>query len=155
MSCVVRFECDKTSTSIRVDAATIHDLILEALLGRYLLRERHALVAVQRALLYRAVVHRAAQPQEARPAGRGARGVSSRHAARVRRVATADKQQRAKRVLALARARCATERRGAALYHARRIMVICSPLSRLFWHCGAHTTEPKIGPVGPISPIPY
>ena len=26
---------------------------------------------------------------------------------------------------------------------------------RLFWHCGAHTAEPKLGTRGPIPPIPY
>ena len=24
---------------------------------------------------------------------------------------------------------------------------------RLLWHCGAHTAEPKLGPMGPIPPI--
>ena len=26
---------------------------------------------------------------------------------------------------------------------------------RLFWHCGAHTAEPKIDDMSPIPPIPY
>ena len=25
---------------------------------------------------------------------------------------------------------------------------------RLFWHCGAHTAEPKLVPMGPIPPMP-
>ena len=28
-------------------------------------------------------------------------------------------------------------------------------IERLFWHCGAHTAKQKIGPMGPIPPIPY
>ena len=37
--------------------------------------------------------------------------------------------------------------------HARRMLVTCSPLS-VFWHCGAHSAEPNIGPVRPIPPNP-
>ena len=42
--------------------------------------------------------------------------------------------------------------------HARRTMVIRMTLPTtgpLFWHCGAHTAEPKIGLIRPILPIPY
>ena len=42
--------------------------------------------------------------------------------------------------------------------HARRVVGIRIALrttGRLFWHRGAHTAEPKIGPMGPIPMIPY
>ena len=43
------------------------------------------------------------------------------------------------------------------LRHARRAVGIRTRLlttERLFWHCGAHTAEPRIVPMGTIPPIP-
>ena len=44
------------------------------------------------------------------------------------------------------------------MQHARRIVGIRMALAateRLFWHCGAHTSKPRIGAWAPIPPIPY
>ena len=43
-------------------------------------------------------------------------------------------------------------------HHARRVVGIrmtLLPTEWLFWHCGAHTAEPKIGLIRPVPPIPH
>ena len=40
-------------------------------------------------------------------------------------------------------------------HHARRTVGIRMTAERLFWHCGAHTAEPKLGARRAIPPIPY
>ena len=46
-------------------------------------------------------------------------------------------------------------RDGVGRMNAESIGMALLATERLFWHCGAHTAEPKIGLIGPHSPIAY